>query len=295
MERTITRNRLFVLSPQASSPAPSADAEAGYPLLHGSPKLSTYSGPEFVTAESARCIQCSSERIPWYPKNARLYSRRELAVDAFVHLTGVVLTCAAMVYVALEIHALPTETSPLLDGSMAVYMSSLLLMFTFSSLYNVGLGRWGQHHFTTLAALDNAGICLLIAGSYTPQMAVACCLKTLVFVWSLAIFTIATKCCGGRLNNLALHVTLFLAMGWSVVFVWQYVQAVWSAESVERLLTGGVLYTVGLVPWGYAKLEYHVCIWHVFVIAGSAYIFWAVVTDLEFLPHRVHECVATLQ
>ena len=56
---------------------------------------------------------------------------------------------------------------------------------------------------------------------------------------------------------------------------------------------GGIVYTVGLLPWGAKRFEYHVCLWHVHVISGSACIFFALVHDLPRLPLKVSECVAS--
>lgn len=38
-------------------------------------------------------------------------------------------------------------------------------------------------------------------------------------------------------------------------------------------LLGGVLYTVGLIPWAANGLEYHNAIWHLFVLAASGCFF----------------------
>ena len=82
-----------------------------------------------------------TERIPWYPKNMRPYTRRELTGDALVHAIGLVLTAIAIAYtLSLLQHS---EEPPALYVSMGVYLSSLFCMFVCSSYYNIGMGHYG--------------------------------------------------------------------------------------------------------------------------------------------------------
>jgi len=236
-----------------------------------------------------------TERIPWYPLNGRPYSRRELLADAIIHAFGTCLTLGAIGYLFAALSSPGSGSTPLLAWSMAIYIASLLGMFIFSSIYNIGLGHWGgtTAGFKALSNVDHAGICLLIAGTYTPIMTAACCLRTLALVWALAAFTIGTKVHGGRLNTLVLHVPCFVLMGWSCMFVWSSVVQTYSDWSCRMFVLGGIVYTVGLLPWGAKRFEYHVCLWHVHVISGSACIFFALVHDLPRLPLKVSECVAS--
>jgi len=231
-----------------------------------------------------------TERIPWYPTMPRPYSRRELAADALVHAVGVCLTCTATGYMCFRLSAMGSRSPPLLNAAMWLYLASLLGMFVCSTFYNVGMGHWGKRHFETLACIDHAGICLLIAGSYTPVMLVSCCMRTLGFVWALALFTMAAKLHGGRLNTFTLHIPCFLLMGWSAIVVWSSLVEAFSEYSLKLVCLAGVFYTVGLIPWGVNKLEGHTCLWHVFVTLGSSCIFFAFVHDLERMPERLRAC-----
>jgi len=42
------------------------------------------------------------------------------------------------------------------------------------------------------------------------------------------------------------------------------------------LIAGGVAYMVGIIFYGWKKLTYHHAIWHLFVLAGSACHFFAI-------------------
>mmetsp|Transcript_22924 Transcript_22924/g.46684 ORF Transcript_22924/g.46684 Transcript_22924/m.46684 type:complete len:89 (+) Transcript_22924:2-268(+) len=47
-------------------------------------------------------------------------------------------------------------------------------------------------------------------------------------------------------------------------------------HAVRGMVLGGVLYTVGLVPWACRHREYHTAVWHAFVLAASA-VFYGVI------------------
>lgn len=52
--------------------------------------------------------------------------------------------------------------------------------------------------------------------------------------------------------------------------VWRDLLNVFSPWALKMVILGGLFYTVGLVPWGINKLEFHNAVWHMFVLAGSA-------------------------
>merc|ERR1719421_1356919 len=138
-------------------------------------------------------------------------------------------------------------------------------MLCCSAVFN-GLA-WSRHIWA-LQLCDHTGILLLIAGTYTPMMTFVCCPISLIFVWSLAVFSFTAKASRSRLDVVALHVPCFLLMGWSCVLIWKDLVEVFTYWACGMCLAGGLFYTLGLVPWAISKLEFHNAIWHVFVLAG---------------------------
>jgi len=213
------------------------------------------------------------EYIPWYPdgcfgpyrSNADGYSRRELAADAATHVLGISLGLVGVVMLIVNsvVHHSPIEVIV----SLSVYGIGLLAMLCSSAVFN-GLA-WSRHIWT-LQLCDHTGILLLIAGTYTPVMTFACCPWVLAFVWSLALVSMVAKASRSRFDVVALHVPCFLLMGWSCMLVWRDVVLVFTPWALRMLVVGGVLYTVGLVPWALNKLEFHNATWHMFVLAASA-------------------------
>lgn len=213
-----------------------------------------------------------SEYIPWYPdgcfgpyrSHSAGYSRRELAADGATHVLGISLGCTGVVILIVSsvIHETPIE----IRVSLGIYGLGLLSMLCFSAVFNAC--AWSQHIWA-LQLIDHTGILLLIAGTYTPMMTFACCPWALAFVWSLAFVSMAAKASQSRFDVVALHIPCFLLMGWSCLIVWQDLLMVFTPWALKMLVLSGVLYTVGLVPWGINKLEFHNAVWHVFVLAGS--------------------------
>ena len=126
---------------------------------------------------------------------------------------------------------------------------------------------------------DHSAIFLLIAGTYTPFALGA--LRgvwgwTLFsLVWSLAILGIAFKAPGG-LQYRWLSTGLYVGMGWMAVFA---IRQFWLRIPLEGLLwiaAGGLAYSTGVVFYLAKRIRYSHFVWHLFVAAGTACHFCAV-------------------
>ncbi len=126
--------------------------------------------------------------------------------------------------------------------------------------------------------LDHSAIFLLIAGTYTPFT-----LGVLRGVWGWAllwtIWVLATTgvalTATGKLRNRLVSTALYVAMGWLMLVA---VRPLWLRMPAMGFLwlgLGGVAYTAG-VPFYAAHRRYSHFVWHLFVIAGTACHFVAV-------------------
>ena len=130
-----------------------------------------------------------------------------------------------------------------------------------------------------LQKIDHAAIFLLIAGTYTPFTLVN--LRdgwgwTLFgFVWSIAIAGfIMELLVKKRYHRVSLG--LYLGLGWSVMLVIKPLIDSIDAGGMVLLVSGGLFYTLGVIFYAWEKLLYNHAIWHLFVLAGSALHFFAV-------------------
>ncbi len=194
--------------------------------------------------------------------------------NAVSHLLGAILALAGTV-VLVVLAALGGD--PWKVVGVSIYGASLVLMYSSSTLYHSVRGGRGKDF---LRKMDHQSIYLLIAGSYTPF-----CLVTLRgpwgwsllgVVWGLAIV--------GSLQDLRprndariLSVVIYLLMGWAAVVALVPMVNALGRAGFAWVASGGLFYTVGIVFYALdARLKHAHGIWHLFVLAGSAAHFIAI-------------------
>jgi hemolysin III len=217
----------------------------------------------------------SSAEVPG--KVAWNYDRAELIADGVIHATGVVLgivgAIAAIVIVAIEAQLIEAV-------SVGVYIFGLVAMLVLSAAYNmwpISSTKWILRRF------DHSAIYLLIAGTYTPFLAVMksgiASMILSVGVWSSALVGIALKLMlPGRFDRLA--IALYLLLGWCGVAAYDLVASAVPSASLWLLVIGGVLYSIGIVFHGWRRLRFHNAIWHGFVLIAAGCHYSAVLTCL---------------
>ncbi len=160
--------------------------------------------------------------------------------------------------------------------SCAIYGTTLVLLYTVSTLYHsIPTPRFKS----VMRVLDHSAIFLLIAGTYTPFMLVS--LRgpwgwtLLGIVWAAAILGILFQTALQK-SWVALTVALYILMGWVVVVAIDPLLDVIPMEGFLLLLYGGLAYTLGTAFYIWKQVRFHHAIWHIFVLAGSIFHFFAV-------------------
>ncbi len=158
-----------------------------------------------------------------------------------------------------------------------VYGLSLVLLYTMSTLYHAFTGERVKRIFRIF---DHSTIFLLIAGSYTPFMllllkdspraAVICGV-----IWALSILGIVLNCISIEKFE-KLSMVLYVAMGWAVLLVLRDVLSTIAAPGFWLLITGGLCYTGGIAFYKMNKVRYMHSVWHLFVLAGSIFQYFAI-------------------
>lgn len=214
------------------------------------------------------------------PMIARTQSLGEEIANSITHgaaLLGSVVALTVLVRRAAELG----DPWQLVSG--AVFGSTLVLLYLASTLYHA----WRPGRFKAgLRVLDHSAIYLLIAGSYTPFMLGP--LRgpwgwtMLAIVWTLAVLGVVAKCTlGFRLPRLS--TVLYLAMGWLIVVAIQPMVTHLEPAGLGWLLAGGLCYTAGVAFYTTdGRLRYGHALWHLFVAAGSACHFMAVLWHAGF-------------
>ena len=199
----------------------------------------------------------------------------EEVFNSVTHGAGALLSVAGLVW--LLILSVKQGTVWHVVGS-AVYGASLILLYTVSTLYHSVTTPRLQRCF---ARLDHVAIFSLIAGTYTPFLLTSLrgALGWTIFgvIWALALIGMVIRSIYlGRFRKLM--VVLYLLMGWLIVFAIVPLTQAIPKISTAYLVAGGLCYTLGVVFYVWRSLKFSHGIWHLFVLAGSAFHFFAVVT-----------------
>lgn len=198
---------------------------------------------------------------------AKRYSRGEEIANSVTH--GVAWLASVCGLAVLVTFAAITGGA-LRVTSCAVFGSTLVLLYAASTLYHALPFARAKYVFRIL---DHSAIFLLIAGTYTPLSLVAIGgswgWSLFGTVWSLAAI-------GVLLNTIAhgrwrwLSITLYVTMGWLVVIAIRPLVAAVDTSVLVLVVVGGLAYTLGLAFYGWRRLPYSHAVWHLFVVAGSA-------------------------
>ena len=206
------------------------------------------------------------------------FTPAEELANSITHGIGIVLSLIGLV-VAVVLASLHTDAW--LVTGCAIYGASLLLLHFASTLYHSARHLGWKKFFL---AADHSSIYLLIAGTYTPfclgPMRGAAGWTLFGIIWGLAIVGILREIIRPR-RGTWISTAIYLAMGWLILgFLYPLVAAV-TTTALVLLITGGVFYSIGVLFYKWHGLRYHHAIWHVFVMAGAAFQFLAVLTLLN--------------
>jgi len=199
-------------------------------------------------------------------KKIRIQTLGEEIANAVSHGVGSLLAIAACVIVIVK----SAFTSGALGiVSACIYGASLVLLYTFSSLY---------HSLTNVKAksvfrvFDHCSIFFLILGTYTPI-----CLTMIRGAMGWTLFGINTFCTvvGIVFNSISLKkfakpsLFLYILMGWSVLISIKRVLEVVPFGGMVYLVIGGLCYTIGIIFYKLKSVKYMHFVWHLFVLGGS--------------------------
>lgn len=187
--------------------------------------------------------------------------------NAYTHLVGALLALAGAV-VLIVLGAMKQDVWKIV--SFAIYGASLVILYSASTLYHSTRGRLKAF----FRKLDHTAIYLLIAGSYTPFTLVT--LRgpwgwwLFGVIWALALLGILQEFWLGKRTRV-LSLIIYVLMGWiALVAVMPLVDTL-SLAGFAWLAAGGLAYTAGIVFYVYDERFTHWHgIWHLFVVAGSA-------------------------
>jgi len=198
------------------------------------------------------------------------YTRGEEIFNMTTHIVGGGLGVLALIACVL-VAALAGNAWGVVSG--AIYGSTVILLFTMSSVYHgLKIGKPKR----VFRILDHCTIYVLIAGTYTP-IVLGQFRETYPFdawiifgvIWGLAILGI-TLTGIDRKRFAVFAIICYLGMGWMAVFRLPRLVEVLGAPFFAMILVGGVLYTVGVIFYAVGKhKKFMHSVFHLFVNAAS--------------------------
>ena len=205
------------------------------------------------------------------------YTRGEEITNMVTHIVGAAFAIAAIPLLVV-VAALHHDPWAVVSG--AIYGTTLLIMFTVSSIYH-GLPIGNAKR--VMRVIDHCDIYFLIAGTYTPILLAAIRPLNPALAWSIFGVEWALTAIAVTLNAIDLKrfekvsMVCYIGMGWCVIAVLKLTIEAMTLQGFLLLLYGGIAYTVGAVLYGIGKKKrYFHSVFHVFVIIGSILQFFAI-------------------
>ena len=200
------------------------------------------------------------------------YSSHEERLNYLSHGIGTVLSMLAAIFLIVKGAYLPA----LQWISLWIYALSMILLFAASTLYHLSTAADRRYFYKKL---DHTAIYYLIAGTYTPFLAIAIPTQKaqylLIALWIIAILgTIFKLVLINKFQKASLFA--YLIMGWLALFVMDDMKTHLSADTLILLVIGGLAYTIGALFYALKRVRYTHAIWHMFVLLGAGSHFLAV-------------------
>lgn len=194
-------------------------------------------------------------------------------LNAVTHGIGTLLSIVALVFLIMK--GIQSNSSLHLTAYL-IYGISMILLFLSSTLYHSF--SFTRYH-KVFRYIDHASIYLLIAGTYTPFCLIALNgtgANVLFFtVWGIALVGVIFKIFFvGKLNRLSTF--LYLGMGWLAIFMIRPLYQTLDMGGLWLLILGGLFYSLGTIFYSNKKFGYMHVIWHLFVLAGAASHYFAI-------------------
>lgn len=204
-------------------------------------------------------------------ENERLL-KIELA-NALSHGIGIILILA---FSPLLVYKAFTSGVDMLPLAVCAYIFSLLMVFTFSTMYHAVINPVSK---AILRILDHISIFFLIGGSYFPFVLLYADHERakwlLTIQWIVIVAGIINKVWfTGRFRLLSSLV--YIGLGGMALLLGDKFWSGLPALSLYLLVGGGLTYFFGVFFYQYRKWQYNHLIWHIFVLIAAILHFLAI-------------------
>ncbi len=199
-----------------------------------------------------------------------VYTKGEEIFNAISHAVGAAFGIFALVTLCMKAMVSPTAYEL---TAVIIYALSITALYSMSALYHALPQGKAKRVFRVF---DHCSIYLIIAGTYTPYCLIA--FHGLPIGIALFIAEWAIAAVGITFNAINMHwkavkilsMISYVIMGWGIILTLPTLLASISLPSFIFLLSGGIVYTVGIVFYVLGKkLKYFHSVWHIFDLIGT--------------------------
>ena len=203
-----------------------------------------------------------------------MQSRGEELANSVSHAVALIAMLVGTPF--LIINAVKQGDTGQIVGS-SVFAATAILLYLSSAVYHGLVAGKAKDLFRII---ENSAIFFLIAGTYTPftlgVLKGGWGWSIFGVVWGLVVVGVALKVFERKPHPL-ISIILYLLMGWLMVIAAYPLFVRMPTEGILLLVSGGLFYTLGVVFFlTDHKLRYGHLIWHIFVMAGTACHYFAV-------------------
>lgn len=198
--------------------------------------------------------------------------KNEEFINVLTHAPGIFI---GIIFSILLLLKLPSVGFDHLIGYL-VYSTTFILIYLASTLYhNAKCSDKKQF----LKKVDHACIYIFMAGCYTPFVLINMSEKTkywfLAIVWSIAFLGVVYKFLS-KYKGSKLSLLLYFGFSYMCFLAKDELLDNIPELSYNFLVYGGISYTIGALFYAAKKIPYHHGIWHILVLLGSSFHFYAV-------------------
>lgn len=207
-------------------------------------------------------------------KSDKLVQKEELW-NIISHGVGIILSIIGLIFLFFMAMDHPSNYGLIAAAGFSI---SMITVYVSSTAYHIS--KYYQSKLEgLLRTIDHISIFYLIAGTYTPFLIILLGEGNgkliLYIVWAIAVFgTLYKLTLGQKFPKFSL--LLYIAMGWVILIDIKTFSAVTPGHILTLILIGGLAYSVGTFFYAKKEIPYNHVIWHLFVLAGSAFHFMAV-------------------
>ena len=192
-------------------------------------------------------------------------SPAEERANTISHSLGLVFAIA----VAWPLMARAIPLGPMVTWTIGLFAAAQIFTYLSSALYHGAKpGRWRR----IFLACDHIAIYWLIAGTWTPLILLTMDhwfqAAVLIGIWGMAL--VGTFLRMFRYSDVTGPVLLlYLFSGWAGIVLLPHIWYTVSPWLPLTVVTGGLLYTIGVAFYLWRRLPFNHLYWHLFSLAGS--------------------------